>query len=140
MRALDRSTIIGYGKLVWDKTGKETAANRGHPPDGREYSDDICANGYNLGCGGQVVLEIVGRNGEVQNLREGQSLIVQTRQKDNCGEEFSDKLTAFVCSDPAAAGQGDLSSCTWEMPLTPLGRNLYGPDRVGGTITSFRPE
>ena len=75
--AMDRTTLIGRGRMVWDKAGYEVASDRGQPPDGTEFTGDICTDAYNLGCDGLAVLEIVDENGKVQNLREGQNLIVQ---------------------------------------------------------------
>jgi hypothetical protein len=138
--AMDRTTVIGRGKMVWDKVGYEAASDRGQPADGTEFSGNICTDSYNLGCDGMVIFEIVDESGAVQNLREGQSLIVQARGKDSCGEEFADGIEAAVCSDPAAAVSGDLSSCTWDIPMTPLNKDQYGPDRFGGTIATFTPQ
>lgn len=138
--AMDRTTVIGRGRMVWDEVGYEAASDRGQPPDGKEFSGDICTDSYNLGCDGMVIIEIVDESGAVQNIREGQSLIVQARGKDSCGEEFADGIEAAVCSDPAAAVSGDLSSCAWDIPISRLNKDHYGPDRFGGTITKFTPQ
>ncbi len=137
--AMDRSTLIGRGKLVWSKVGFEAAENRGQAPDGSEFTGDICTDAYNLGCDGLAVFEIVNESGAVQNLREGQNLIVQARGKESCGEEFADGIEAALCSDPVAAGSGDLSSCTWDITMSLLNKDQYGPDRFGGTISRFAP-
>jgi hypothetical protein len=138
--AMDRVTVVGHGRLIWDKAGYEVASNRGEPPGGTEFTGDICTDAYNLGCDGQAIFEIVDEQGKVQNLREGQSLIVQTRGKKNCGEEFADGIEAAVCSDPVAAASGDLSSCSWDISMSPLNEDQYGIDRFGGTILIFTPQ
>jgi hypothetical protein len=138
--AMDRTTVIGHGRLVWDKAGYEAASDRGQPPDGTTFTGDVCTDAYNLGCDGLAVFKIVDESGDVQNLREGQTLIVQARGKDTCGEEFADGVAAAVCSDPAAASSGDLSSCAWDIPISRLNKDHYGPDRFGGTITKFTPQ
>jgi len=137
---MDSTTVIGRGKLVWDKVGYEAASNRGQPPDGTEFTGDVCSDAFNLGCDGQAVFEIVDDQGTVQSLREGQSLIVQTRGKESCSEEFADGIEAAVCSDPVAAGSGDLSSCIWDIPISSLNKDQYGIDRFGGTILNFTPQ
>jgi len=60
--------------------------------------------------------------------------------EESCGEEFADGIAAMLCSDPAAAGSGDLSSCTWDITMSPLNKDQYGPDRFGGTISKFTPQ
>jgi hypothetical protein len=128
--------VISYSpsRLVWDKAGYEVAANRGTVPDGVQFTGDICTDAYNLGCDGMAVFDIVDESGTVLKLREGDHLVVQTRGKETCGEEFADDVEGMICLHPAAAAAGDLNSCTWPLPLDPLNKSLYGPDRFGGTL------
>ena len=35
--AMDRTALIGRGRLVWDKAGYEAAGDRGQAPDGTEF-------------------------------------------------------------------------------------------------------
>jgi hypothetical protein len=93
--AMDRTTVIGHGRMVWDKAGYEVARDRGQPADGTKFTSDICTDSYNLGCDGLAIFEIVDEKGAVQDLREGQSLLVQARGKESCGEEFADGIAAW---------------------------------------------
>lgn len=124
----------GHGKLVWEQAGFEVAAERGTPPDGTPFAGDACTASYNLGCDGQAVFEILGEGGEVQKLREGETVIVYLRGQETCGEEVADEVEAAICNDPAAAAAGKLESCTSKVRMVQAHRDLYGPDRVGGTI------
>ena len=128
----------GYGRLAWDKAGFETAADRGTPPDGKAPPADACTDSYNLGCDGQAVFEIVDDGGAVQALREGDNLIAHLRGEKTCGEITADEIEAAICTDPAAATRGDLSSCTSKVRIVEANSDLYGPDRVGGTVTVIR--
>ncbi len=127
-------SVSGYGRLLWDQPGFEVAAGRGTPPDGSGAVEDACANYFNLGCDGQAVFEIVGDGGEVQKLREGQMIVAHLRGQETCGEEVADEVDGAVCNDPAAAAAGDLSSCTFKVRMVEAREDMYGPDRVGGTI------
>ncbi len=130
---MDRS-LAGRGRLAWDKEGFEVAASHGPMPDGTVFTGDVCTDSYNLGCDGTAVFEIVDDSGAVLMLREGQHLVVRTRGKESCGEEFTDGVDALVCLDPGAAVSGDLDSCTWPVPLESLDAGQFGPDHFGGTL------
>lgn len=132
--------VRGYGRMLWDQAGYEVAAERGTPPDGTEFTGDACTEYYNLGCDGQAVFEIVNDAGEVQELREGQTVVVHVRSQKTCGEEVADGQEAAVCNDAAATAQGNLESCSVKVRLVDLVSDLYGPDRVGGTIQYFSPQ
>lgn len=124
----------GHGKLVWEQAGFEVAAERGTPPDGTPFTGDACTTSYNLGCDGQAVFEIMGDGGEVQQLREGETVIVHLRGQESCGEGVADEVEAALCNDPAAAASGKLESCNSKVRMVEARSDLYGPDRVGGTI------
>jgi hypothetical protein len=126
--------VLGYGRMLWDEAGFEVAAERGTPPDGTPGSGDACANSYNIGCDGKAVFEIIDEGGAVQKLREGQMVIVHLRGQEACGEEVADEVEAAICNDPAAAASGDLSSCTFKVRMIEAPSDMYGLDRVGGTI------
>lgn len=132
--------VKGYGRMTWDQAGFEVAAERGTPPDGSEFTGDACTDFYNLGCDGQAVFEIVDGAGKVQKLREGENLIVHLRGQKTCGEEVADEIEAVICNDPAAAVNGDLSGCTSKVRIVEARSDLYGPDRVGGTLTVIRSQ
>jgi hypothetical protein len=80
------------------------------------------------------VFEIIDEGGAVQKLREGQMVIVHLRGQEACGEEVADEVEAAICNDPAAAASGDLSSCTFKVRMVEAPSDMYGLDRVGGTI------
>lgn len=126
--------VKGHGRMVWDEAGFEVAAERGTPPDGTPGSGDACANSYNLGCDGKAVFEIVDNSGTVQKLRESEMIIVHMRDQETCGEEVADSVDARICNDPAAAAAGKLDSCTFKVRMVEAPSDMYGPDRVGGTI------
>jgi hypothetical protein len=126
--------VKGQGKLVWEQAGFEVAAERGTPPDGTPFTGDACTGSYNLGCDGQAVFEIIGEGGEVQKLREGETVIVHLRGQETCGEEVADEVEGAICNDPAAAASGNLASCTSKVRMVQAHSDLFGPDRVGGTI------
>ena len=126
--------VSGYGRLVWDQAGFEVATERGTPPDASEFTGDACSNYFNLGCDGQAVFEIVDDGGEIQKLREGQTVVAQLRGQETCGEEVADEIEAAICNDPAAAASGKLESCTSRVRMVEVPSDVYGPDRVGGTI------
>lgn len=131
--------VKGHGRMLWDQPGYEVAAERGTPPDGTEFTGDACTDFYNLGCDGQAIFEIVNEAGEVQNLREGQMVIVHMRGQETCGEEVADGLEAAVCNDPAATAEGNLESCSIKVRMVEARSDMYGPDRMGGTINFFEP-
>jgi hypothetical protein len=133
--AVDGS-IKGYGRLAWENPGFEVAAVRGTPPDGSTPSGDACTSSYNLGCDGQAVFEIVD-DGNVQPLREGELLIAHIRGQDACDEQVADEIEAAVCTDPVAAKRGDLASCTSRVRMVQARSDLYGSDRIGGTLGSL---
>jgi hypothetical protein len=126
--------VKGQGKLVWEQAGFEVAAERGTPPDATPFTGDACTGSYNLGCDGQAVFEIIGAGGEAQKLREGETVVVHLRGQETCGEEVADEVEAAICNDPAAAASGKLESCTSKVRMVQARSDLYGPDRVGGTI------
>lgn len=126
--------VKGSGRMVWDAPGFEVAAERGNPPDGGDSAGDACSNYYNIGCDGQAVFEIVGEDGEVQDLREGDTVIVHLRGQETCGEQVADEVQSDICTDPDAAADGNLESCTSRVRMVSARSDLYGPDRVGGTI------
>lgn len=126
--------VKGHGRLVWDEAGFEVAAERGTPPDGAAFTGDACTDFYNLGCDGQAVFEIVADGGGVQKIREGEMVIVHLRGQQDCGEEIADEVGAAICNDPAAAAAGNLESCTFRVRMIQARSDLYGPDRVSGTI------
>lgn len=128
----------GRGRMLWDKAGFEVAAERGSPPDGAEFTGDACAEAYNIGCDGEAVFEIVDDGGEVQKLREGETVIVHLRGQDACGEEVAEQVTAAICNEPAAAAAGNLESCTFKVRMVEVQSDLYGPARHGGTIEFFQ--
>jgi hypothetical protein len=130
----------GYGRLAWDKAGFETAADRGTPPDGKAPPADACTGSYNLGCDGQAVFEIIDDGGAVRPLREGEKLIAHLRGEKTCGEITADEIEAAICTDPAAATSGNLSSCTSKVRIVEANSDLYGPDRVGGTLRTLSPK
>jgi hypothetical protein len=125
---------LGIGRLVWEQAGFEVAAERGTPPKGLEFSGDACTDFFNLGCDGQAVFEIVGADGEVQRLREGQIVVAHLRGQETCDEEVADEIESAICNDPAAAASGNLESCTFKVRMVEARSDLYGPDRLGGTI------
>ncbi len=131
--------VRGHGRLLWDQAGYEVAAKRGTPPDGTEFTGDACTNYYNLGCDGQAVFEFVNKNGEVQELRAGQAVVVHMRGQETCDEEVTDELEAAVCNDPAATAQGNLESCSIKVRMVEARSDMYGPDRISGTIQRFGP-
>lgn len=135
--AVDGS-VKGSGRMLWDRSGYQVAAERGTPPDGTASAVDACASAYNLGCDGQAVFEIVDGNGRVQGLREGENLVVHLRGQQSCGEQFEDEIEAAICSDPATAKAGDLRSCNSRVRIVAARSDLYGPDRVGGTLNLIR--
>lgn len=126
--------VKGHGRMVWDEAGFEVATERGAPPDGTPGSGDACASSYNLGCDGKAVFEIVDESGSVQKLRESELVIVYMRGQETCGEEVADAVEARICNDPTAAAAGNLDSCTFKVGMVEASSDLYGPDRVGGTI------
>ena len=127
--------VKGHGRMLWDQAGFEVAAERGTPPDGSEFAGDACTDAYNLGCDGQTVFELVGGDGRVQKIREGDKVIVHIRGRQACGEEVVDEIEGAICHDPAAAASGRLESCTSKVRMIEARSDDYGPDRVGGTIT-----
>lgn len=131
--------VRGYGRMLWDQAGYEVAAERGTPPDGTEFTGDTCTDYFNLGCDGQAVFEIVNKAGEVQELREGQAVVVHMRGQERCGEEVANELEAAVCNDPAATAQGNLKSCSIKVRMVEARSDMYGPDRSSGTIQQFSP-
>jgi len=126
--------VKGHGRMVWDEAGFEVAAERGTPPDGTPGSGDACANSYNLGCDGKAAFEIVDESGIAQKLRESEMVIVHMRGQEACGEEVADAVEARICNDPAAVAAGNLDSCTFKVRMVEASSEIYGPDRVGGTI------
>lgn len=132
--------VKGHGRHLWDEAGFEVAAERGAPPDGSEFTGDACTEFFNLGCDGQAIFEIVDEAGKVQKLREGQMVIVHMRGQETCGEEVADGLEAAVCNDPAATAQGNLESCTTNVRMIEARSDMYGPDRMGGTINFFQAQ
>lgn len=68
-----------------------------------------------------------------------QVIVAHLRGVDNCGEEVADEITSAVCNDPPAAASGDLSSCGSKIRMIEVREDLYGPDRVGGTIQYIAP-
>ena len=113
----------------------------GRLPMAQNFTGDICTDAYNLGCEGLAVFRDRGRQRHsAKTCVKGQSLLVQARGKDTCGEEYADGIDAAVCSDPAAARNGDLTNCTWDISMSQLNREQFGPDRFGGTITKFDPQ
>jgi hypothetical protein len=126
--------VKGYGRLVWEQAGFEVAAERGTPPDGTAPAGDACTDSFNLGCDGQAVFEIIGNEGEVQKLREAEMVVVHLRGQESCGEEVADEVEAAICNDPATAAAGNLASCTSKVRMVEARSDIYGPDRVGGTI------
>lgn len=124
----------GYGRRLWDAPGFAIAAERGTPPDGAAPVGTTCDDFYNLGCDGQAVFEIIGESGEVQKLRAGDTVVVHLRGQESCGEVAADEIESAICNDPAAAASGNLSSCTYKVRMVGMRSDLYGPDRVGGTI------
>lgn len=131
--------VRGYGRSLWEQAGYQVAAERGTPPDGAEFTGDACTDYFNLGCDGQAVFEIVNDAGEVQELREGQTVIVHMRGEETCGEDVADEVEAAVCNDPAATAQGDLQSCSIRVRMIEARSDVYGQDRMGGTINFFEP-
>lgn len=127
-------SVKGHGRLEWQQAGYEVAADRGTPPDGSAFSGDACTDAYNLGCDGQAVFEIVDDGGAIQKLREGEEIVVHLRGQDACGEEVADELAGTICNDPAAAASGNLESCTFRVRMIEARSDMYGPDRMGGTI------
>lgn len=132
--------VKGYGRLVWEQAGFEVAEDRGTPPDGTGFSGDACSEFYNIGCDGQAVFEIIDPTGEIQALREGEMVIVHLRGPETCEEEAADEVEAAICTDPAAAASGDLSSCTSKVRLVEAPGDAHGPDRMGGTIQYLTTE
>jgi hypothetical protein len=126
--------VKGFGRMLWDQSGFEVAAERGTPPNGSEFTGDACTESYNLGCDGQAVFEIIDGAGEAQKLREGEKLIVHLRGQKACGEEVADEIDATICNNPKATTSGDLSSCTSKVRVVEARSDVYGPDRVGGTL------
>lgn len=126
--------VKGFGRLAWEQAGFEVAEQRGTPPDGTAFNGDACSEFYNIGCDGQAVFEIVDPAGEIQKLREGEMVIVHLRGPESCEEEVADEVEAAICTDPAAAAGGDLSSCTLRVRMVKAPGDVHGPDRLGGTI------
>lgn len=127
-------TPKGYGKLVWNQAGTAVAEQRGFAPNGQKFKGDICTEAYNLGCDGTAIFEVLGANGETLGMREGDSVIVQTRGAENCGEEFGDGIKMMLCFDPEAAKQGDLASCQKPRKMDRVNKEQFGEDHFGKTI------
>lgn len=132
-------TPKGFGKLVSDTAGFEVAEPRGFAPNGQKFEGDICTDAYNLGCDGVAVFEVLDENGEVLGLREGDSVVVQTRGSETCGEEFGDGIKMMACFDPEAVRQGDMSSCGKPRKMERLNKGQFGADHFGKTIQYVPP-
>lgn len=126
--------LKGHGRMLWDQAGFEVATERGTPPDGNKFAGNSCTDAYNLGCDGQAVFELVGGDGQVQKIRSGDLVIVHIRGRQTCGEEVADEVEGAICHDPAAAASGRLESCTSKVRMIEARSDVYGPDRISGTI------
>lgn len=127
----------GYGRMLWQQAGFEVAAERGSPPDGSAFTGDTCTAAYNLGCDGQAIFEIVGGDGQVRKIREGETVVTHLRGQDTCGEEVADDVVAAICNDPEAAASGELASCTFKVRMVEARSDIHGPDRYAGLIHYF---
>lgn len=114
---------LGRGRVVADTPGDPIAADRGFEPDGSPFDGDACDAGFNLGCGGSAVVEIVDDTAEALMLREGQELRLQIRADVDCDGGAADSLFVTACTDPEAVVAGDSSSCStaWRLENTAPG-------------------